>query len=101
MTDERTRELETRQAVIINRLDVVERRQSEDRYEFRQLAKEMRKERQADTERIMDAITANRLSWGQMSTGTKVIAWVLGILISAGSAIAALGTLARKLFSGD
>lgn len=106
--DARLRQLERDQAAVLARVENMEGQQRAAWSELRRISKEgrdeftkLRQEHHASTEKLLNAINANKIAWSLMSGGQKVAAWIIGTLIGLAGLMFAAATAIKRLFFSD
>lgn len=101
--DERIRQLERDHSSALARVINLERQQDAMWCELRRIAKEgrdeyttLRAEQLQSKNELMAAITANKIAWSTMNSGTKVVAWLILATASVAGAITGFIALLRK-----
>lgn len=65
------------------RVTKVEANQSE----MKESLVDIRTQSREQFEKLMVSITANKIAWAQMSTGSKVIAWSIGVFLTVATVV--------------
>lgn len=107
MTDEeqRLRDVEAKLSAVDERQLGFDRQLAAVWVELRQVRQEqvseykkLREEQRGDSDRLLNAIYANKIAWSQMSGGARALAWMIGLMLAIPSAGYALWMAVKRLF---